>query len=137
LRRVCRAEDFSGRAEEKIGKRKEKISPAEDFPGKAEEKISRGREKIGKAEDFSGLFFLPPCLAEDFSDKAKVFSSNEFTGFGFRLKSPNPPHFRGAVFVGCEGSVGKRFSLLGESAACGRNRARSEGDGEGSRGRRG
>jgi len=44
---------------------------AEEFSGKAE-------EKIGRAEDFLGLFFLPPCLAEDFSGKAEDFSGLGF-----------------------------------------------------------
>jgi len=40
-------------------------------------KKSREEEKIGKAEDFSGLFFLPPCLGNDFSGLGKEIFGKE------------------------------------------------------------
>jgi len=58
-----RGNDFSGKAE--------------DFLGKAEEKIGKGKEKIGRAEDFFSLFFLPPCMEEEFLGLENHFSGRE------------------------------------------------------------
>jgi len=60
-----------------------------DFSGKAE-------EKIGKAEDFFSLFFIPPCLGKHFSGKRKENSTHRLQNFIGQKEAPRESDSRGA-----------------------------------------
>jgi len=56
---------------------------AEEFSGREEEKISREEKEIGKAEEKIGLENLSPGLGNHFSGKAKekISRAEEFSGY--------------------------------------------------------